>query len=145
MSDKLGMADSTPTGGVPTCPNCAQSVDAAAKFCPNCGALQPEKRIKTAVPTGERRRLTILFCDLVGSTALSEELDPETLGELVLSYQEMGRAVITDFGGHLAQYLGDGLLAYFGYPVAHEDDAERAVLAGLSILSGLGAVNGAKP
>jgi class 3 adenylate cyclase len=120
-------------------------VDAAAKFCPNCGALQPEKRIKTAVPTGERRRLTILFCDLVGSTALSEELDPETLGELVLSYQEMGRAVITDFGGHLAQYLGDGLLAYFGYPVAHEDDAERAVLAGLSILSGLGAVNGAKP
>ena len=94
---------------------------------------------------GERRRLTILFCDLVGSTALSEQLDPEELGELVLAYQEMGRAVVMRFGGHIAQYLGDGLLAYFGYPSAHEDDAERAVLAGLAILDGLDALNATAP
>ena len=141
MGDDPGRSESALTGGVVVCPGCARPVDAAARFCPNCGVSQPECRIETAVPSGERRRLTILFCDLVGSTALSEQLDPETLGELVLSYQEMGRAVITDFGGHVAQYLGDGLLAYFGYPVAHEDDTERAVLAGLSILDGLGAVN----
>jgi hypothetical protein len=76
-----------------------------------------------------------MFCDLVGSTMLSEQLDPEDVGELVLEYQEMGRAVVARFGGSVAQYLGDGLLTHFGYPVAHEDDAERAVCAGLAILS----------
>lgn len=118
-----------------SCPACSVPVGASARFCAECGTpLAPPAE---ATAGGERRQLTILFCDLVGSTALSEQLDPEDLGEAVLAYQEMGRAVVTDLEGHVAQYLGDGLLVYFGYPVAHEDDAERAVLAGLRILDGI--------
>jgi predicted ATPase/class 3 adenylate cyclase len=82
----------------------------------------------------ERRHLTVLFCDLVGSTALSEQLDPEEYREVVRAYQQTSAAVIERFDGHIAQYLGDGLLVYFGYPVAHEDDAARAVRAGLEII-----------
>lgn len=82
-----------------------------------------------------------MFCDLVESTALAELLDPEETSELVLAYQEMGHAAVTTFGGYVAQYLGDGLLIYFGYPAAHEDDAERAVRAGLAIVAGLEALN----
>jgi class 3 adenylate cyclase/tetratricopeptide (TPR) repeat protein len=124
------------------CPSCGVAVDESARFCPSCGTAQlVAAPSQTDLPTGERRRLTILFCDLVDSTALSEQLDPEELGELVLAYQEMGRKVVTDFDGHVAQYLGDGLLVYFGYPTAHENDAERAVLAGLAILAGLAAIN----
>ena len=85
----------------------------------------------------ERRQLTVMFCDLVGSTALSEQLDPEEYREVVRAYQQTSAAVIDRFGGHIAQYLGDGLLVYFGYPVAHEDDAARAVRAGLEITSAL--------
>ena len=126
-------------GAAPSlCSGCGQALDASARYCPNCGTA---RAATAALGAGERRRLTILFCDLVGSTALSEQLDPEELGELVLAYQEMGRTVVMRFGGHIAQYLGDGLLAYFGYPTAHEDDAERAVLAGLAILDGLVALN----
>ncbi len=82
----------------------------------------------------ERRQLTVMFCDLVGSTALSEHLDPEDLREVVQSYQAVSAAVIARYEGHIAQYLGDGLLVYFGYPMAHEDDAQRAVRAGLEIV-----------
>jgi TOMM system kinase/cyclase fusion protein len=82
----------------------------------------------------ERRQLTVMFCDLVGSTALSERLDPEDLREVLRAYQESCAEVIHRFGGHLAKYLGDGLLVYFGYPQAHEDDAERSVRAGLGIV-----------
>jgi class 3 adenylate cyclase/predicted ATPase len=89
----------------------------------------------------ERRQLTVMFCDLVGSTALSEQLDPEELREVVRAYQEVSAAVISRFDGHIAQYLGDGLLVYFGYPVAHEDDAARAVRAGLGILAELPHLN----
>src|SRR3989442_269122 len=78
-----------------------------------------------------------MFCDLVGSTALSEQLDPEELREVVRAYQEVCAEVIGRFAGHIAQYLGDGLLVYFGYPVAHEDDAQRAVHTGLGILAAL--------
>jgi class 3 adenylate cyclase len=85
----------------------------------------------------ERRQLTVMFCDLVGSTALSEQLDPEELREVVRAYQESCTAVIRRYDGHIAQHLGDGLLVYFGYPTAHEDDAQRAVRAGLSILAEL--------
>lgn len=81
----------------------------------------------------ERRQLTVMFCDLVGSTALSGQLDPEDLREVVRAYQKSAEAVIHRYGGHIAQYLGDGLLVYFGYPVAHEDDAQRAVYAGVGI------------
>ena len=79
----------------------------------------------------ERRQLTVMFCDLVGSTALSEALDPEDLRALMQAYQQTAGTVIERYQGHVAQYLGDGLLIYFGWPVAHEDDAERAVRAGL--------------
>ncbi len=85
----------------------------------------------------ERRRLTVMFCDLVDSTTLSERLDPEELRELILIYQELCSKVIRSFDGYIAQYLGDGVLAYFGYPIAHEDDAKRAMHAGLGILQGI--------
>src|SRR6266478_7272162 len=78
----------------------------------------------------ERRQLTILFCDLVDSTALSGQLDPEDLRDVVRAYQRVCSEVITQFDGHIAQLLGDGLLVYFGYPQAHEDDAQRAVRTG---------------
>ena len=78
-------------------------------------------------PEAERRQLTVLFCDLVDSTALAARLDPEELREVVRAYQAACAEVIGRFEGHIAQYLGDGLLVYFGYPLAHEDDAQRAV------------------
>ena len=85
-------------------------------------------------PGAERRQLTVLFCDLVGSTALAEQLDPEDLGSVIRAYQELCAAAIARCGGHVASYMGDGVLAYFGYPQAHEDAAERAVRAGLAIV-----------
>src|SRR5919109_483908 len=89
----------------------------------------------------ERRQLTVLFCDLVDSTALARQLDPEDLREVVRAYQDTCARVIPRFDGHIAQYLGDGLLVYFGYPLAHEDDAQRAVRAGLGMLEALGQLN----
>ncbi len=83
---------------------------------------------------GERRRLTVMFCDLVGSTRLSTRLDPEDLRDVVRSYHAECAAVLRPSGGHIAQYLGDGLMVYFGWPASYEDDAERAVLAGLAIV-----------
>jgi class 3 adenylate cyclase len=76
-----------------------------------------------------------MFCDLVGSTALSAQLDPEELREVVGAYQETCTDVVRRYDGHVAQHLGDGLLVYFGYPAAHEDDAQRAVRAGLEIIT----------
>jgi len=86
---------------------------------------------------GERRQLTVMFCDLVGSTALSAQLDPEELREVVHAYQETCTEAIRRYDGHIAQHLGDGLLVYFGYPVAHEEGAQRAVQAGLEIIAAL--------
>ncbi|HEX6122022.1 MAG TPA: adenylate/guanylate cyclase domain-containing protein [Ktedonobacterales bacterium] len=85
----------------------------------------------------ERRQLTVLFCDLVGSTELSGQLDPEDLRAVMCAYQQAAAAVIRQYEGHIAQYLGDGLLVYFGYPTAHEDDARRAVHAGLDIVDAI--------
>jgi class 3 adenylate cyclase len=82
-----------------------------------------------APPEPERRQLTVLFCDLVGSTELSQRLDPEQYRNLVRAYQSVCEAVISRYEGYIAQYLGDGLLVYFGDPNAHEDDAQRAVRA----------------
>ncbi len=82
-----------------------------------------------------------MFCDLVDSTPLSGQLDPEELREVVRAYQETCAKVIALYGGHIAYYLGDGLLVYFGYPRAHEDDAQRAVRAGLGIVEALGQLN----
>ena len=89
----------------------------------------------------ERRQLTVMFCDLVGSTSLSGALDPEDLREVVRAYQSACTEVIQRYGGHVAQLLGDGLLVYFGYPQAHEDDAQRAVRTGLGIVEAIGTLN----
>src|SRR5712691_5660899 len=92
-------------------------------------------------PEAERRQLTVMFCDLVESTALSSQLDPEDLREVVRAYQATCAEVIQRFAGHIAQYLGDGLLVYFGYPQAHEDDAQRAVRTGLGIVEAMDTLN----
>jgi class 3 adenylate cyclase/tetratricopeptide (TPR) repeat protein len=88
----------------------------------------------------ERRQLTVMFCDLVDSTALSSRLDPEDMREVLLLYQSACANVIRAYDGYLARFLGDGILAYFGYPSAHEDDAERAVRAGLDIIAAVGCI-----
>ena len=92
-------------------------------------------------PEAERRQLTVMFCDLVDSTKLSSQLDPEEYREVVRAYQATCAEVIQRFDGHVAQLLGDGLLVYFGYPQAHEDDAQRAVRTGLGILAAVGELN----
>jgi class 3 adenylate cyclase/predicted ATPase len=94
--------------------------------------------VASSVPVAERRQLTVLFCDLVDSTALSRQLDPEDYRVVVRAYQAACASVIARFDGHIAQYLGDGLLVYFGYPQAHEDDAQRAVRTGLGMLEAMG-------
>jgi class 3 adenylate cyclase/tetratricopeptide (TPR) repeat protein len=101
----------------------------------------PDARLQTLDSPAERRQLTVLFCDLVGSTALSAQLDPEDYRAVVQAYQATAAEVITRFEGYIAQYLGDGLLVYFGYPRAHEDDAQRAVRAGLEIVGAMPSLN----
>ena len=90
--------------------------------------------------TAERRQVTVMFSDLVGSTALAAQMDPEDLRELISAYHKCVAETVRRFGGFVAQYLGDGVLVYFGYPEAHEDDAERAVRAGLEVIVALGAI-----
>jgi class 3 adenylate cyclase/predicted ATPase len=113
------------------CSSCGSDGPQGANFCARCGArlsAQPEA-------VGERRQLTVLFCDLVDSTKLSADLDPEDYREVVQAYQSAAKPVLDQLGGRIAQFLGDGLLVYFGHPRAHEDDAQRAVLAGLLIIT----------
>jgi class 3 adenylate cyclase len=88
-------------------------------------------------PDAERRQLTVMFCDLVESTKLSSQLDPEEYRDVVRAYQRVCTEVIQRYDGYIAQLLGDGLLVYFGYPQAHEDDAHRAVHTGLGILAAM--------
>ncbi|WNG16046.1 AAA family ATPase [Cystobacter fuscus] len=125
------------------CGDCGAPNQLDARFCGQCSAPLGAKPspIAASAPEAERRQLTVLFCDLVGSTALSERLDPEELREVVRAYQECGARVIARHDGHIAQYLGDGLLVYFGYPVAHEDDGLRAVRAGLELLQAVAALD----
>ena len=146
------------------CSSCGAKVQAGSKFCDNCGtplAVAPGPRPERArleraqaataeveiigtskvAAEAERRQLTVLFCDLVGSTQLSGQLDPEDLRAVVRAYQEAAAAVIQQYAGHIAQYLGDGLLVYFGYPTAHEDDARRAVHTGLGIVEAIATLN----
>src|SRR5262249_40179616 len=85
-------------------------------------------------PQAERRQLTVMFCDLVGSTALSGRLDPEDLREVIGAYHRCVADTVGRYDGFVAKYMGDGVLVYFGYPHAHEDDAERAVRAGLAVV-----------
>src|SRR5215468_1073203 len=95
-----------------------------------------------AVAGAERRQLTVMFCDLADSTMLASRLDPEELGEVVGAYHRCTAEVVGRFDGFLAKYLGDGVLAYFGFPVAHEDDAERAVRAGLEVAKAVAGLDG---
>jgi class 3 adenylate cyclase len=90
--------------------------------------------------TAERRQVTVTFSDLVGSTALATRMDPEDLREVISAYQKCVAETVLRFGGFIAKYMGDGVLIYFGYPQAHEDDAERAVRAGLELVSAVGAL-----
>src|SRR5262245_1598774 len=92
-------------------------------------------------PEAERRQLTVVFCDLVDSTKLSSQLDPEDYRDMVRAYQKVCTEVIQRYEGHVAQLLGDGLLVYFGYPQAHEDDAQRAVRTGLGIIAAVGVLH----
>jgi class 3 adenylate cyclase len=96
------------------------------------GAVAPSSTSSTA--HAERRQLTVMFCDLVGSTAIASRCDPEDLREIIAGYHRCATGVIAGSGGFVAKYLGDGVLAYYGYPQAHEDDAERAVRAGLTLV-----------
>src|SRR6202051_1546380 len=93
---------------------------------------------KVAQDTAERRQVTVMFSDLVGSTALSARMDPEDLREVISAYQNCVAETVGRFGGFVAKYMGDGVLVYFGYPHAHEDDAERAVRAGLQLVTAIG-------
>ncbi|MCZ6679230.1 MAG: AAA family ATPase [Candidatus Poribacteria bacterium] len=119
------------------CPKCGTTPPVEAKFCPACGTKFPVSQPQTQAhetPDAERRQLTVMFCDLVGSTPLAEQLDPEELREVLRAYQAVCARVSRRFDGYIARYFGDGILVYYGYPVAHEDDAQRALHAGLGIL-----------
>jgi class 3 adenylate cyclase/predicted ATPase len=96
---------------------------------------------RTAKDTAERRQVTVMFSDLVGSTALSARMDPEDLREVISTYHKCAAEIVRRFGGFVSQYLGDGVLVYFGYPQAHEDDAERAVRAGLELIAAVAGLN----
>ena len=101
---------------------------------------EAQRKPEAAPRAAERRQLTVLFCDLVGSTELAARLDPEDMGQVLRAYQECCAEVVRRWGGHVAKYMGDGVLAYFGWPQAHEDDAERAVRAGLALTPALAGV-----
>jgi class 3 adenylate cyclase len=98
-----------------------------------------------AEPTAERRQVTVMFADLVGSTALSARMDPEDLREVISAYQKCVAETVQRFGGFVAKYMGDGVLVYFGYPQAHEDDAERAVRAGLELIQTVSSLKSSAP
>src|SRR6185295_8026636 len=93
----------------------------------------------------ERRQLTVMFTDLVGSSALSTRLDPEDLRAVIGAYHKCVAETVARFNGFVAKYMGDGVLVYFGYPQAHEDDAERAVRAGLALIEALGKLSSVEP
>jgi TOMM system kinase/cyclase fusion protein len=129
------------------CSRCNAANPAKAKFCLECGS--PLTLAETTTPRqsewasgeAERRQLTCLFCDLVNSVGLSERLDPEELRETLAAYHRVCATVIRRFEGHIHDYLGDGIMVYFGFPSAHEDDAQRAVRSGLGIVEAVEQLN----
>src|SRR5499427_9070771 len=124
------------------CPACGFENEHTAKFCGGCGKptsapAAPAPAVPSSPPradAAERRQLTVMFCDLVGSTELSARIDPEDLREVIGAYHSAVAEIMTGFDGFVSRYMGDGVLVYFGYPQAHEDDAERAVRAGLEVV-----------
>jgi class 3 adenylate cyclase/predicted ATPase len=134
------------------CAACGASNGLSEKFCGGCGerlrpvaaapaVSTPAPEPEATLPAGERRQLTVLFCDLVGSTPLSQRLDAEEWRDLIAQYQQAAAGAVGRFGGHVAKNLGDGLLIYFGWPTAREDDPERAVRAGLATVDALVPLN----
>src|SRR5215813_9655795 len=136
------------------CAQCGADNPPNKKFCGECGASlaaaptrspppPPRSATEAGVPTepGERRHPTALFCDLVGATDIAARLDPEEWHRISKAYQEAAATAVTRFGGHVDKFLGDGLVCFFGVPEAHEDDAERAVRAGLAIVEPVHALN----
>ena len=138
------------------CPSCGTVNPPHFKFCGECGESlagetpdpaavesqsipKPSKADKGSISTeAERRQLTVMFCDLVGSTELSGKLDPEDMATILRAYQDACTSVVKQYGGYVARFMGDGVLVYFGYPRAHEDDAERAIYTGLGIVESIG-------
>jgi len=133
------------------CRACGFENEPGAIFCGGCGKPMGEAIAPTPAAVlassrtdrAERRRLTVMFCDLVGSTALASRLDPEDLRDVIGAYHRCVAETIGRFDGFVAKYMGDGVLIYFGYPQAHEDDAERAVRAGLALADAVGAIKAA--
>ncbi|MCH2451458.1 MAG: AAA family ATPase [Gracilimonas sp.] len=126
------------------CHQCQQKNPYQAKFCNKCGASIVVSQISDKQKTkkaAERRQLTILFCDLVGSTTLSEQMDPEDYRQIILNYHQIVEEVITRYRGNVGNYLGDGLLIYFGYPEGLEDASKVSIQAGLSIIEAVKAAN----
>jgi class 3 adenylate cyclase len=130
------------------CPSCGAAYTSGSKFCAECGtrlgetsspvaATTPRPVAASPVSAAERRHLTVMFCDLVGSTELSTRLELEDLQELIGAYQKTVTEVVTRFGDFVARRVGDGSLIYFGYPQVGEDDAEQAVRAGLDLIENL--------
>ena len=130
------------------CTACGHDNAAGSRFCAQCGtrlgaapavaAPSPAPAPTAPLPgraanVAERRQITVMFCDLVGSTALSTQLDPEDLREVIAAYHKCAAETVTRFGGYVAKYMGDGVLVYFGYPEAHEDDAENSIRAALAL------------
>ena len=116
------------------------NLEAAAKSAPAIAAAPASAVAVGSHDTAERRQVTVMFSDLVGSTALSARMDPEDLREVISAYQKCVAETVRRFDGFVAKYMGDGVLIYFGYPQAHEDDAERAVRAGLEIVAAVTAL-----
>ena len=136
------------------CPTCGTPLPGEARFCGACGtaledvsaaAGDPAGVLTTARPSpssSELRHVSVLFCDLVGFTSLSESRDPEEVRELLSGYFDLARAVVARYGGVIQKFIGDAVMALWGAPVAQEDDAERAVRAGLDLLSAVSAYGG---
>ena len=133
-----------------TCSTCSALLPLHAMFCGTCGSPAPIDSDAPSMPghlpvprreslssDGERRQLTVLFADVVGATALSGKLDPEALRDVLRVYQGICIESVTRYGGNINQYIGDGVVAFFGHPIAHDNDAERAILAGLAIIAGI--------
>jgi class 3 adenylate cyclase/tetratricopeptide (TPR) repeat protein len=141
----------------PSCAACGAEIFPGKRFCGNCGAAlveaasvpnagtsTPSRPSGEAAAQAERRQVTVMFCELVDSTVLASLLDPEDLREVISAFHACVAATVRSHDGFVAKYMGDGVLTYFGYPHAHEDDAEQAVRAGLALVDAVGAIEGAK-
>jgi class 3 adenylate cyclase/tetratricopeptide (TPR) repeat protein len=126
------------------CPQCGVESDPKARFCGSCGlalGAPSERSREDSHPSGEQRQLTALACELSDFASLSNWFEPEELGEILTGFRRRSTELIERFDGHVAQYVGDGFLAYFGYPRAHEDDAHRAVKSAMALVEALAEPN----